>query len=564
MSASSRLRRAPYWTLALFAGLLTLPFSWAVGVLAGVALLRIGWAAVSARSLARREAVARRGAAVVLGADPRGRPVSLTDDQLAAHSLVVGASGAGKSTTLLRILGEQIAAGKPVVALDLKGAPAFAAGLEQAAARAGRPFALWTLDGPARWNPLAHGNPTELKDRLISSERFSEPHYRRAAERYVQTALQALDASGRPADLGAVVTLMDPRRLAALARDFSNPLGDRIQDYLESLTPDQLSAIHGLGTRLALLSESSAGPFLSGADVAGLSSPVIDLRAGLTGGQVILFSLNSSRYESLAAQVGTLAIQDLISLSGERLQIGPDILPATVAIDEFSALGSDHVLALLARGRESGLSVLLATQELSDLERAGRGFRDQVLGLTTTKIAHRQDVPGSAQTFAEMTGTELAWDETRQLHGPFDFSGHRGTRRQVERFRVHPNVIKGLARGEAVLLVKSPHLQVTHVRVTRDEVRDVRPDRLKGPAANQVATGGAVAPAQSPPAPARAALAPAVVRRPQLPQAVIRRPQLPPPAAGRPATNGRAPAGPSSERHGGAGRDDQPAPGVTR
>ncbi len=54
-------------------------------------------------------------------------------------------------------------------------------------------------------------------------------------------------------------------------------------------------------------------------------------------------------------------------MSGARPQ------QAVVAIDEFSALGSDNVMALLARGRESGVGVLLATQELADLDRAARG-----------------------------------------------------------------------------------------------------------------------------------------------------------------------------------------------
>ena len=49
-------------------------------------------------------------------------------------------------------------------------------------------------------------------------------------------------------------------------------------------------------------------------------------------------------------------------------------MPATIALDEFSALGADNVLSLLARGREAGVSVLLATQELADLERAGAGI----------------------------------------------------------------------------------------------------------------------------------------------------------------------------------------------
>ena len=66
---------------------------------------------------------------------------------------------------------------------------------------------------------------------------------------------------------------------------------------------------------------------------------------------------------------------------------------ALVGIDEFSALGSDNVGSLLARGREAGVSVLLATQELADLDRVARGLRDQVLGNTALKIAHRQEVP---------------------------------------------------------------------------------------------------------------------------------------------------------------------------
>ena len=469
-------RRVPYWTLVVFAGLLALPFGWAMGIVAAATVARVAWAARGPRTRARaRAASGDLGRPTVsLGHDRRGRPVALSEAQLSAHALIVGASGAGKSTTMLRILGEQIAADRPVVAIDLKGSPAFARALEDAAHRSGRRLLIWTPDGPSDWNPLAHGNATELKDKLIGSERFTEPHYRRAAERYVQCALQVLLATGTAPQLNLVVALMDPRRLSALARRLDGPLGEHVQEYLGSLTPDQVSAVRGLGTRLALLSESQAGPFLGPAGASSAAAS-IDLRAALAGPDVVLFSLNSSRYGSLAAQLGTLAIQDLVSASGHRLEAGgrpgATAPPATVAVDEFSALGADHVLALLARGRESGISVLLATQELSDLERAGRGFRDQVLGLTAVKVAHRQDVPGSAQTIAEMAGTERVWEETRQLRSPFAPTGSRGTRRLVERFSVHPDEIKTLLPGQAVVLVKTPSAGVTRLRVTPGATR---------------------------------------------------------------------------------------------
>src|SRR5207253_5106133 len=113
----------------------------------------------------------------------------------------------------LAILTDHVRRGRPVLAIDMKGSPACAQELAAAAAAAGRPFRLWTPDGPNYWNPLQHGNATELKDKLIATERFTEPHYQRAAERYVQTVLQVLREThpGRAATLPEVVDLMDPR-----------------------------------------------------------------------------------------------------------------------------------------------------------------------------------------------------------------------------------------------------------------------------------------------------------------------------------------------------------------
>ncbi|HKO28689.1 MAG TPA: type IV secretion system DNA-binding domain-containing protein, partial [Solirubrobacteraceae bacterium] len=401
----------------------------------------------------------------------------LTDHELAAHGLILGASGAGKSTTLLRILTEQIARGRPVVAIDMKGSPAFAQTLAEAARAAGRPFAVWSIDGPAHWNPLRHGNATELKDKLMATERFTEPHYQRAAERYVQIVLQVLAAArpGQAPTLGEVVQAMDPARLPSLLRGVDNDLRDRIRDYLSGLTPDQLSAVRGLQTRLAVLTESHTAPYLApatvgGADVAAGPGPTIDLRDALRGPQVVLFSLNSARYGRLAAQLGTLAVQDLVSASGDRLdgaRPGAPVAAATIAIDEFSALGADHVIALLARGRESGMSVLVATQELADLDRAGAGLRDQVVGVTALKIFHRQEVPQSARTIALMVGTERVWETTHQIAGRL-FGGYdtgRGTRREVERFIVHPNEIQSLATGEAIVVAAMAEQRVQRVRV---------------------------------------------------------------------------------------------------
>jgi conjugal transfer pilus assembly protein TraD len=405
---------------------------------------------------------------LVLGADRRGRQIGITERELSAHGLILGASGTGKTTTLLSILDQLIARGRPVVVIDMKGSPAFTRSLATSAQSAGRPFRLWTPDGPGYWNPLQYGNATELKDKLMATERFTEPHYQRAAERFVQTVLQVIEArAGGPPSLSAVVELMDPHRLRGALRDLPTPLRERVQDYLGGLTPDQMSAVRGLQTRLAILTESHTGRFLEPG-----GGPAVDLRAALAGGEVILFSLNSSTYGRLAGQLGTLAVQDLVCTAGHRLTeqaAGESSEQGYVVIDEASVLGGDHVLALFARGREAGLGVLAATQELADFDRAAPGLRDQVLGNTAIKLAHRQDVPSSAQTIAQLAGTEKVWEETQRIGGPL--VGGRGTgggtRRQTEQFIVHPNEVKTLRTGEAVLISK--------LRPVRPETIRVRP-----------------------------------------------------------------------------------------
>jgi conjugal transfer pilus assembly protein TraD len=453
-----RWRPSPRW-LAPILGVALAPVPVALAIAVGAFALRAGVAVVRRGLEARARAQHRRAllgdpATIMLGREDGGAPVTVAESQLGAHGLILGASGAGKTTTLLTVLDHQIARGRPVVAIDLKGSADFAARLGGAAAAAGRPFRVWSADGHEHWNPLAHGSPTEIKDRLIGTERFSEPHYLRAAERYVQIALTVmaeLDPE-REASLGAVVELLDPRALALAARELPAGRASQVHGYLRSLGPDQLSAVRGLGSRLAVLSESDAGRLLEPQPGGG----AIDLRRALSGEEVVLLSLNSSTYGGTAAQLGTLAVQDLVSAAGARLG-QPDRPPATVAIDEFSALGSGQVMALIARGREAGVSVLLATQELADLDRAGRGFRDQVVGSTALKIAHRQDVSASAKAVADLTPSVSRWEHSYSDDG-------QGPVRVASRLREEPSVsadrIQTLGTGEAVVLTKTPRTRV--------------------------------------------------------------------------------------------------------
>src|SRR5581483_2233272 len=229
--------------------------------------------------------------------------------------------------------------------------------------------------------------------------------------------------------------------------------------YADALTPDQRSGVAGLATRLGVLTESTAGPFLRpGPDAIDLA----DLVTGPAGG-VVVFSLCSSRWPELAAMIGTLVIQDLKAVCGDALRRRPR-RGWSVFLDEFSALDATHLLGLLARGRAAGCSVTLATQELADLDVAGPGFRDQVIGNCSLKVAFRQDCPASAELWAEIVGTEASWVETIQtahrsaglLAPPTGHATGAISLRSAEQFIRHPNLYKRLPQGRCVVITKHP------------------------------------------------------------------------------------------------------------
>ncbi len=146
------------------------------------------------------------------------RPVRIPERTL-ARGLILGLQAPAKSTTLLTLLGEQIRRGRPVVAIDLKGSPAFAGELRAAAQAAGRPFMQWTPDGPSHWNPLAAGRD-RAQGQAAQHRALHRTPLPSSDERYLQMAIQVAQetAPDRPLTLSRVVELLSPGHLASAGR----------------------------------------------------------------------------------------------------------------------------------------------------------------------------------------------------------------------------------------------------------------------------------------------------------------------------------------------------------
>src|SRR3954466_4435288 len=203
----------------------------------------------------------RRGLAV--GRDQRGRTVRIpVGAGSGRHTLVVGATGSGKTVTQAWIAGRLITAGHGAVVIDPKGDRLLRDELEHVARKARRTLRVWTPEGPAVYNPFAHGTDTELADKVLAGETYTEPHYLRQAQRYLGHAVRALKANGRPVTVMTLSEAMVPARLEVWGRSLPDEDAKRIHDYVDSLSGEQKRGLAGTRDRLAILAESDVSDYL--------------------------------------------------------------------------------------------------------------------------------------------------------------------------------------------------------------------------------------------------------------------------------------------------------------
>src|SRR5919202_1330002 len=104
-----------------------------------------------------------------------------------------------------------------------------------------------------------------------------------------------------------------------------------------------------------------------------------------------------------------------------------------------------HLRPLVGRAREAGLSVVMATQGLSDLETVDRALVHQVLQDTAWQMGFRQGSRRDAELMQGLFGEEWIEDVTRWSDG-------RSSSRQVERSRVSIHEwMNGLTPGDGWL-----------------------------------------------------------------------------------------------------------------
>jgi TraM recognition site of TraD and TraG len=418
------------------------------------------------------------GRGVRVGSDlDSGRPVFLPPPRTMVT--LIGAAGAGKTTLASTLAAGLVDHGASLTVLDAKGSRALADRCRELAARHGRHFALVSLEpfgepeldsSRVPWNVVGAGNPTEVKDTILSAEDFSEPYYRTTGERGVLAAAGCLAAAGeRPNAAALAALLQDPGALAERLENADRQRFATEAAWLDELTKGELSALRGIASKLARLVQSEGGDQLVPNPESGL-----DLELAMRTGAVTLFSLPASAYPEHAPQLSRYLTQQVNAICGQITR-GGQPTRAVFWIDDASGLSAGQLPALYERAREAGVVVMTAVQSLSNLTTLG-GERLHAAALDDAElvVVLRQSLAGAADELAGLAGTHETYEHAHEVGQANGWLGHpdetgRRTRRLVDQPVVRPETIRRLRRGEAVLISRRDGLSARRIRIEAAE-----------------------------------------------------------------------------------------------
>jgi len=402
--------------------------------------------------------------------------VFITDIEAAAHGMIVGTTGAGKTTVILKFVDSCAQRYIPLFFVDGKGDHELPEKVKKIAKRYGRKFYHFDIKGEQSrlcYNPLLLGNTDNTKEKLIDTTDWSEPHYKSAAERVLLVITNVVNqilketesmnedevrdyfklkrGESLPRIKKDIICLQDMLTPSVLEQSIrsvkDNDLKNKWIKIYNKLNPDWYM---GLEQRLALIAESSVGELVKETKDGIRLTDIMEKKA------IILFSLNALENRNVTEMMGRLIVKDINTVIS--LKRNKDVVYSI--FDEHGAYISEDIESQFAMARSFGLRTITSTQNISDYKKSKLGdvLMHKIVGNTNFKIIMKQNETENAEYLAKTIGTHKNIDRTMSTDYEGRFKGLG--MKQIEEFIVNPNDIKALGTGEAVIIKKIPKQEI--------------------------------------------------------------------------------------------------------
>ncbi len=391
----------------------------------------------------------------------------LTDSNLNYHTQIIGGSGAGKTNLLKVMLEDRMAKGHSIIFFDFKADIELMDWMAGASEQCGRKDDLVILSMSDQklsyaYNPIKHGSETEISSQIMNSLTWSEPFYKSKAEGALLIILKAFcyqrDMGGREFHLGDLYQFLNDASFrmdivsAVSLLNYPEMYRGDLKRICEELTiPNKKENFSSLITQISKILNSSAGDIV--VHKIGIDEE-FEFREVMETGKIAYLFMNSLKLKDTASIMGKLMLQDLMKAVGNIYDDRNAIKhPTTLIIDEFASFATPDFGEFIEKARGAGISIVIAYQSRKSLDHIEDNLAIKVNENTANKIVFQVQDSEDVEWFCSLLGTKKTTKETYQAEEGIFWDSKTGQKsvREVEEYVIHPNQIKNLKLGQALL-----------------------------------------------------------------------------------------------------------------
>ncbi|MBR8043126.1 type IV secretion system DNA-binding domain-containing protein [Burkholderia cenocepacia] len=452
----------------------------------------------------------------------RGQPIVIPNSELFRHVSITGMSGVGKTVAGSFLMLQQIQRGGGVIFVDGKLDYDNILSMYRFACWAGRghEFDVINPGDPSlsnSYNPILDGDPDEKASRVLSLVPVNPAadYYRSEAFDALKTIFSALDRAGLVYTFRDLVILLNNGsaledlvvKLESKGRSEElDTLRLWLNRFRRALNPrDPLSGqidinklkqtLGGIAGKLSMFASGGFGQVMN------VYSPDVRLYESIKAGRITYVALPTMGKAETANPFAKMFVSD-VKTACSWLQMKPEDrpkIPFLCFFDEARSYLEENWGPLFEQARSAGLFLMPAMQTLPTTTQE-RETNERVTGNATTKLIFRVGSQNTAEECAELIGytkrvqkslsSSASKSKSADMlkptpgHNMGDSAGESYGEREVEEYKVKPDDLKKLAKGECVMLYEGDkvydlripmvNLDKKFIRATASSIKDVR------------------------------------------------------------------------------------------
>ena len=308
------------------------------------------------------------------------------------HIFICGTTGSGKTIVLSNFINRVFNMNYPALIVDGKGDIGEGSILditENFKRNYDKKVYVIDLNNPKtsdKYNPFNNANPTVAKDMLINLSSWSEEHYKVNTERYLQKVITLMQLQNIPLSFESIVKYMGAENFIDLSMNLRKTEIISKDEHLNNVNLTKISGAiaEAAAARFSLLLESELGTIFH--------KDGIDITTALKEKAVIVFVLNPLLYPETSALMGRLILIDSKKAISNLFEFDNKSGRSFFILDEINSFASSVLIDLVNKSRSAGVTCILATQSLSDLDCAvDENFKEQIIENCNNYIVLRQN-----------------------------------------------------------------------------------------------------------------------------------------------------------------------------